>query len=654
MGRLWKNSIGLKLYLYTVSMILMMSFLSAFIFITKTNENDSYESILVNIGRLDGSADRIDSIAGKILFHSSAPEPGLEEDIKRELKRVRNMIELVEAETPRSNDTSLHSIYGIADIAENLGELSEQVVSDRWTEMTEISRYESLEYIDIIPGIYRKNVFRYTLSELSYLRTNQESIRNENRVLGTVLVVLIVMSTAVIVLLIFFINRMIISPLKNLENAALEYQEKDQFLFPDYKRDDEIGHLNKAFKDLFERVGKREKDLKTLRNYLVNIIDSMPSEIVGVDNLDAVTLWNKAISDRTGIPKAEALGKTLSAVSPSLSVILGEARGSLDAGEVYSERSVLDTGGGEAVSYDAVAFPVSGKKDEDMVIRLDDITERLKIEQILVQNEKMLALGGLAAGMAHEVNSPLTVVLNTAELLRLHLSDSESDVNIQTAQECGISLSDLAAYLEKRDVIAMLDAIIASSMKVGEIVRNMLRFARKSEKTKRMHDPVKIIEETIGIASADLDMEKGYDFRRVSIIRDFGEDLPLVPCIRTNIQQVILNVLRNAAQAMHASPQSGDRKPAIAIRVYPDPSRDMLSIEIRDNGPGMSEDVQGHVFEPFYTTKAVGVGTGLGLSVSYFIITENHDGEMRVESREGEGSTFFIGLPLSNHETSPE
>ncbi len=125
------------------------------------------------------------------------------------------------------------------------------------------------------------------------------------------------------------------------------------------------------------------------------------------------------------------------------------------------------------------------------------------------------------------------------------------------------------------------------------------------------------------------------------------ENLPDILCEAGKIQQVILNILRNGAEAMQTeAEQEKGKTPHFVLRLAHEQETGRVRIEIEDNGPGMDEAARKRVFEPFFTTKPVGVGTGLGLSVSYFIITENHGGEMSVESTPGEGTTFIISLPL--------
>jgi len=142
---------------------------------------------------------------------------------------------------------------------------------------------------------------------------------------------------------------------------------------------------------------------------------------------------------------------------------------------------------------------------------------------------------------------------------------------------------------------------------------------------------------------------KRQDFKRVEIVLDLAENLPACNCTETEIEQVILNLLRNAAQAM-ATAIPPTPKPRIEIRLRTVDGN--VRLEVSDNGPGMEPDTMRKVFEPFFTTKPPGVGTGLGLSVSYFIITKGHMGRMWVASSPGKGATFYIELPAELQEAS--
>ena len=177
------------------------------------------------------------------------------------------------------------------------------------------------------------------------------------------------------------------------------------------------------------------------------------------------------------------------------------------------------------------------------------------------------------------------------------------------------------------------------------IIDNMLSFARKSDASFSHHNPVDLIDKILELASTDYDPKKSFDFRSIRIEKKYADNLPMVPCESAKIQQVILNILNNGAHAMFDG--SKEVQPKFILRLNHDPKKDMLRIEIEDNGPGIVPDTAKRIFEPFFTTKPVGIGTGLGLSVSYFIIVENHGGSMDVVSAPGQGAKFIIQLPIN-------
>jgi signal transduction histidine kinase len=152
-----------------------------------------------------------------------------------------------------------------------------------------------------------------------------------------------------------------------------------------------------------------------------------------------------------------------------------------------------------------------------------------------------------------------------------------------------------------------------------------------------------IIDDAIDLAAKDYDLRKRYDFRNINVERNIESNLPDVPVVRVEIVQVMLNLLKNAAQAMGERPD-GSPPARVAISVRRD--RDSIVTTVEDNGPGMPESVKRRVFEPFFTTKEPGAGTGLGMSVSYTIVTKNHGGRFSVDSEVGRGARFTLVLPL--------
>ncbi|MCB8948941.1 MAG: PAS domain-containing protein [Ardenticatenaceae bacterium] len=286
---------------------------------------------------------------------------------------------------------------------------------------------------------------------------------------------------------------------------------------------------------------------------------------------------------------------------------------------------------------------------------VQNITERRNMQELAVQNEKMLSVGGLAAGMAHEINNPLAGMMQTASVMSNRLTNLEMPANQRAAEAAGISMEAIRTFMESRGIPRMLTAVDQSGRRIAKIVENMLSFARKGDATFLQHNMVDLLDKTLELAATDFDLKKQYDFKTIEIVKEYEADLPPVPCERGKMQQVLLNILRNGAQAMQLKADAAETgsKPRFILRLRHEKDAGWVRIEIEDNGPGMEDTTRKRVFEPFFTTKPVGVGTGLGLSVSYFIVTENHNGEMEVVSELGKGATFIIRLPVSRKEELP-
>jgi PAS domain S-box-containing protein len=387
-----------------------------------------------------------------------------------------------------------------------------------------------------------------------------------------------------------------------------------------------------------------ELELTRAKSYIANILDSMPSVLVGVDQDGVVTHWNKAAEEAEGISAAQAQGQLLEAVFPRLGSHRENIRTALrERRPQHVEREIFQKG--NTVGYqDVMIYPLISTGVEGVVVRVDDVTNRVHLEEMMVQSEKMVSVGGLAAGMAHEINNPLSGILQSTQVLISHLSP-DVPANRAAAEASGCTMENIRAYAEKRQLPAFLEGIRESGVRAARIVSNMLEFSRKSHSRQSTEQINDLMDRAVELALSDYDLKKQYDFKQVRIVREYDPNLPEAPCTRTEIEQVFLNLLKNAAHAMVQAPQRPET-PTISLRTGVD--GDWLRVEVEDNGPGMSEAVRKRVFEPFFTTKPVGEGTGLGLSVSYFIIVTNHGGRFEVQSEPGKGARFILWLPLSD------
>jgi PAS domain S-box-containing protein len=401
-----------------------------------------------------------------------------------------------------------------------------------------------------------------------------------------------------------------------------------------------------AVVDITERV-RSERELLRMRTYLKNIIDSMPSVLVGVDKEGMVTEWNQSAEKATGVPTGSAIGQSFGKLFPELESRLDNMRAAIRTHTPMRTERVITEKDGEPRYADVMVYPLLADEAAGAVIRIDDITSRVRIEQMMVQTEKMLSVGGLAAGMAHEINNPLSGVLQGSQNIQRRLSP-DLEANQRTAEALGVDLELVYRYLDERGILDFLDAIQQSASRASHIVADMLAYSRSTSTDFQPARVEEMLDTVVRLAASDYDLKKKYDFKQIEIVRDFDPELKTLICDHTEIEQVLLNLIKNAAQAM----AGGGTPPPHRIILRTRREEEFGRIEVQDNGPGMDEQTQRRVFEPFFTTKTVGVGTGLGLSVSYFIVTEQHKGTIDVSSSPGEGTCFIIRLPLNGSPSS--
>ena len=384
-----------------------------------------------------------------------------------------------------------------------------------------------------------------------------------------------------------------------------------------------------------------ERNLGRVQSYLANVIDSMPSMLIGVDTQGVVTFWNHGAEKATGISRSSAVGRPLGALLPSSKDITQYVQEAVRSRSKQENPQRGRTGNGRMHYDDVTVFPLVANGVEGAVIRMDDVTDRVNLEQFMIQSEKMMSVGGLAAGMAHEINNPLAAMLVSRHNIETRCF-RDSPQNEAAARECGTTMDSIRQYLELRGVPKLLDMIRESGERAAIIIGNMLRFSRKSEKNFGRHDVSALLDAALELAANDYDLKKKYDFKKMEIRRLYAPEPVLAHCEPTEIQQVFLNILKNGAEAMAEKEYQTD-SPRFTLETRT--RADMAEVRIEDNGPGMNEETRKRVLEPFFSTKSVGKGTGLGLSVSYFIVTDQHEGRMDVESEPGNWTRFTIMLP---------
>lgn len=403
--------------------------------------------------------------------------------------------------------------------------------------------------------------------------------------------------------------------------------------------------LQKTKFQLHREIARHEATEELLletKDYLSSLINSLPTVIVGVTDTGIVTHWNVAAEEHTGIGGEEALGQPLEQVITRPMITLAQIRKTIAEGVPFVQEAIQDGRGVQARFSDLTIQPLVCPDNHGAVILIQDVTLKVRMERSLIQNEKMLSLGEMAAGLAHEINNPLAAIISNLQTVNRRLSPSMR-ANADVAERLQLEFRQLTQYLEQREIPSFLDGIQQASERAAKIVKTMLEFSHAHKSEMAQYDLVKLADESLELATNTFELKKDNRAKMPFIIRDFARDVPEIECSASEIQQVLLNILLNAAQALQAE-GAAQAQPMITLRIKPD--HELVIIDIEDNGPGMPENVQKHIFEPFFTTKEVGSGTGLGLSVSYFIVKQHHQGDIEVHSRPGAGTRFSIRLPI--------
>lgn len=371
-----------------------------------------------------------------------------------------------------------------------------------------------------------------------------------------------------------------------------------------------------------------EKELGRLQNYLSNIINSMPSVIIGIDVDGKITQWNKRAEISTGVPAGDALGKQLSHVLPQRERDMANIMESIRTKQIKTDfnRPKQSEEGQKYESY--TIFPLITNGVEGAVIRIDDVTKEYNIVRKLNQSQKMDAIGQLAGGIAHDFNNMLTGIMSAAQLLRSPK---------QNLNEKGLTYVDM---------------ILTSSNRAAELTAKLLQFGREESLAFSDIDLHKIIDDVLAIFKSTLD-------KKISLEVINESDDTILKGDASAIQNAIMNLGINAS---HAMPDGGTiqiktkniwlEKNYCDASVFDITPGKYMEIEIRDSGTGIPLEHIKKIFDPFFTTKEQGKGTGLGLSSVYGTI-QIHHGAITVYSEEGTGTVFHIYLPCSKKTATP-
>jgi len=381
----------------------------------------------------------------------------------------------------------------------------------------------------------------------------------------------------------------------------------------DIRTNDEMGRLSRSFNEMVDRLKDQSRELGESEQKYRLLAENVSDIIFALDAGARIEFFNRRVESLTGLDRGALVGRSFpELISPEDRGAFERAMQGLSAANAPSAAE-LEVGipSREGVR---IAFEVRLVKFQDPAGTIRyygvarDLTERRKLQQQLLQSEKLSSLGEIIAGVAHEINNPLTSIVGFSELMLL-----KPDLDEEVRQE--------------------IESILQEAERTGRIVKNLLTFARKYRPEKKPCRIGEIVESVLELRSYEIKVS------RIEVQNRIDAGLPLLMADPNQLRQVFLNMINNAIQALQEVQGRRVLSMEAAAR------GDGIEISFTDTGPGIRADILPKIFDPFFTTKEVGKGTGLGLSVSHGIITE-HGGSIRVQSVLGEGTRFIIRLPL--------
>jgi len=355
---------------------------------------------------------------------------------------------------------------------------------------------------------------------------------------------------------------------------------------------------------LYSSLEQKALEIARLKDFSENIVESLNVGVLSVDLDGIVESWNTRLEQLFGVARQEAVGRQLSSLLPEELAREIAARGDQEQiTGIYKQRLHHQ---GKLLTLNVSITPLVSKSNERIgrLLLFDDVTQRERMEEQMSQTEKLTSLGLLAAGVAHEVNTPLAVISNYIQMLAKQMPEGDPRQSI-------------------------IEKIVKQTFRASEIVNNLLNFSRTGAAEAADIDVNRVVEETLSLVAHPLKAS------HIQVVKQLGEPLPAVRGSANKLQQVFLNLFLNARDAM---PTGG------MLEVRTAAHNGSVEIEVADTGGGIAREHIHRIFDPFFTTKASGRGTGLGLSVSYGIIKE-HAGRIDVRSTPGKGTSFHVEFP---------
>lgn len=386
--------------------------------------------------------------------------------------------------------------------------------------------------------------------------------------------------------------------------------------------------------ELEQRVEQRTAELKASESYVANILRSLPLMLVGLNNQCQITHWNRQAEEIAGVSTQDALGKDLWQIYPTISITPSQIEQAIKQQEpIHIKQSQSGL-----YYFNIIIYPLQELENGSAVILIDDVTQKILAENMLVHNDKMASMGELAATMAHDINAPLQGILFDLSSFQRLLANGRLT---QQDSECGNEVERLNHLLEDAS---------EKGRNVTAIINNLLNFSRQRTDKKILVDVTELMEHALVLAGDVLVSSNNIRFSDFQIEKHFADDLPKLSCYNIELQQAFLSLFRHSFDALLEQPDHVAPK----IKIEINESYDSLWIRINHNGKRLNEEELMSLFEPFFSSDSTSSDTndaGKRLSFAYFIITDQHQGHMAVTSDASSGTTFHMQLGLNSDAT---
>lgn len=393
-----------------------------------------------------------------------------------------------------------------------------------------------------------------------------------------------------------------------------------------------------------------ERKVEEERRLLATVIDQTGDSVIISGTDEVIQYVNPAALKNSGYSPQELIGTTLQTFRYSLldAASMEELRYTVASGNVWHGQFKSPRKDGSIMEEDVTISPV---RDEEGVLThlvaiKRDITEMTNLQRQLLQAQKLEAIGQLAAGIAHEINTPMQYVQNNVTFLGQAFQDLRNLLVEIDKMERAVLSAETSALLASVDLDFLLQEIPDSIRethdginRVVKIVSAMKAFSHPGSNDKVATDLNHALESTITVCRNE--------WKYVAeMITDFDPDLPLVPCFSDQLNQVVLNLIINSSHAIQDHNKANAQNALGRITIATRRDGPWAEIQISDSGCGIPEEIQQRIFDPFFTTKEVGKGTGQGLAIAHDIVVNKHGGRIDFTSKPGQGATFFIRLPI--------